>query len=52
MKFSKSEKKDFIRSEIRKAEQFLINNQEASKDVKFAYNERIDILLEILAELN
>lgn len=52
MRFSKHEKVEYIKSEIKKAEHFLIDNPHCSQDLKIYYNERIDILIDILATVN
>jgi hypothetical protein len=51
MKFSKQEKSAYIRNEIKLAEEFVMNKN-ISKELKDYYNDRIDMLLEILASIN
>ena len=51
MKFSKQEKMEYIRDEIKLAEIFIMDKN-ISKELKDYYNERIDMLLEILASIS
>lgn len=52
MRFSKQERVDYIKNEIKKAEHFLIENRHLSKELQIYYNERIDMLIDILATVN
>ena len=51
MRYSKPEKIAYIKAEIRKAEQHLIEHHNMSKEMKDYYNERIDMLQDILTEM-